>query len=936
MTEQQIAIGKKSVEDAAKQSIQSRATDDANVSLGGVGSIGGGMFQYLFRAGTMVSPWWSTQRDIDLRRFVKKSDHLNGSMALLTSKVVNIPVRVEPRDMSLKSHIKQADEYNMRLWEESEFGQGWITAGSKWLDDYWNTDNGGYFEIMGKGEKDGPIVGPALGLASLDSTRIIRKKDIEFPLAYIDEDGRQYKLHRSRVAYASDQPSPILEYRGIGFCAVSRAINVAQNLVDISVYKQEKLGSRQPRGLLFTPGVPTNLVQSTLKMASEMMDNQSLRRFAQIPILGGNDTNARFELVDFVSLPDGFDEETSTRLGMFAIALAFGVPIRWIWPAATSGATKADAMYQHIAGLGGGIGRVLKTLSLILGGDPRGPRHSVGKFLPPHLKLIFDFQDDEQDRMKADIQKSRMETWATGLEIGATTLRVTREQMLEAGDITQAQFNQMELADGRLPSGEDILTLFYMTENELLDLGVDDPLDVERNDGVQMVKAIEDKMAEVRKAMPSVGSAKQKEAHKQALAALGKLREAYEKVHSAQQQATDAETDEQAQGEDQPGQAVDEENQRVEEKPPREEVIVEEDEEVKGLLAQLYSGVKEAVQDVIKARSKVWPSEDESEKGGPGSGHHGHAGVPGKRGGSAPGGGNIASLRGRVPLSGAIFDEMTNAEMDRTGVAGQGRVLGMIGNAAGDADWKNASRDKRENVKDQVATTLTNRIAGKPEDVTIPDDPTVESPWNETYDNVNDFVGQWARSSNDSDMRSLAIQRDAAAEFDLPLSEFTKSRIENMQQRAESERQMLGAGAKISSTLEPLLPSEKQQAILREMYNETQEQLQARGLKPGSYVTLYRGVQLPVGQTGNWKVGDNLNIEGNAVESWSVGRDIGIAFALGAPEGMRGVTFKMSVPIEMILSTCTTGFGCLTEAEVTILGSDGEAQVEWMSQSGES
>jgi len=616
-------IGKKSVEDAAEQSIQSRATDKADVGLGGIGSIGGGMFQYLFRAGENISPWWSTQRDINLRRFVKSSDHMSGSEALLTAKVVNIPLRVEPRDLSLKSHMKQADEYSRRLFEESEFGQGWIAVASKWLEDYWNTDNGGFFEVIGRGKKDGPIVGPALGLASLDSTRIIRKKNQEFPLAYIDEDGHQYRLHKSRVAYASDQPSPILEMRGVGFCAVSRAINVAQHLVDISTYNQEKLGSRQPRGVLFTPGIPTDVVQATLNMASEMMDNQSLRRFARIPILGGDDTAATFQLIDLVSLPDGFDQETSTRLGMFAIALAFGVPIRWIWPAATSGATKADAMYQHIAGLGGGVGRVLKTLTLILGGDPRGARHTTGKFLPPHLKLVFDFQDDEQDRMKADIRKTRMDVIATSLETGVTTLRVAREQMLEAGDITEAQFNQMELQDGRLPSGEDVLTLFYATENELLDLGVDDPLDVERNDGMQMIDAIEDRMAEVRKGMPSVSSTKQKEARKQALAALGKLREAYEKVHSAQQQATDAETDEQGQGEDQPGKAEDEEaQQNVETLPPKqppvqnEEIIDEVNEEARKdsrLLADLYSGIKEVVRDVIRTRRK----------GGAGSGWHG-------------------------------------------------------------------------------------------------------------------------------------------------------------------------------------------------------------------------------------------------------------------------------------------------------------------------
>jgi len=586
-----IAPGTKAVEEAIKKSIQSRATDESDIGLGGIGGIGG-LLTYMFRAGELVSPWWSTQRDIDLRRFVKQSDHLSGSVALLTSKVVNVPPRVEPRDYALKSHIRQADEYNRKMVEESEFGQGWITLASKVLDDWFCVDNGLFIEVIGDGKKDGPIVGPALGLAALDSTKVIRKKNPEYPIAYIDEDGSQYKLHRTRVAYASDQPSNIVEMRGVGMCSVSRSINVTQNLVDMSLYKQEKLGSRPLRAVMFTPGIPTDVVEATMRMASEAMDNQSIRRFSKIPILGGNDTDARFELISLSTLPDGFDEETSTRLAMFAMALAFGVPIRWIWPAATSGATKADAMYQHIAGLGGGIGRVLKVLTLILGGDPRGSRHTVGKFLPPHLKLVFDFQDDEQDRQKAEIRKTRVETMATALETGLVTLRVAREQALEVGDLSQAQFDNMELTDGRLPSGEDVLTLFYAGDDsigDMLDVGIEDPLDVNRNDALATIAAIEDKQAEVRQYLSEASSAKRKQMAKQALAALGKLREAYEEGQSAQQQADDAETEEQAEGRDQPG-------------------IATEDIEV-----------------------------EEESKGGPGSGNFGHAGRPGKRGGSSPG-----------------------------------------------------------------------------------------------------------------------------------------------------------------------------------------------------------------------------------------------------------------------------------------------------------
>jgi hypothetical protein len=540
--------------------------------------------------------------------------------------------------------MRHADEFTRKLMEESEFGQGWMTLGSKVIDDWLTTDNGLFIEVIGDGKKDGPIVGPAQGLAALDSTRITRKKSPEYPISYMDEDGTQYKLHYTRVAYASDQPSNIVEMRGIGFCSASRCVNIAQQLVDMAIFNEEKLGSRPMRAILFTPGIPTDVVETTMRMSAEMMDNQSLRRYSKIPILGGGNTDASVQLINLSSLPDGFDQETNTRLAMFAMALGFGVPIRWIWPAATSGATKADAMYQHIAGLGGGIGRVLNTLTLILGGDPEGKRHTVGKFLPSHLKLVFDFQDDEQDRMHAEIEKMRMDSTAIALETGVYTLRVAREKALEAGDLTDAQFAQMELTDGRLPSGEDVLSLFYAGDTsmlEMLDLGVEDALDVTNNDPVKMIEAIEKKQADTRKALQSASAVSRKEAAKQALAALGKLREAYEKGVSAQQQADDTETEDQAQGKDQPIEGEGEDGKPGGDKGPESRVRVEEGQDGVGNEEENQEESEEEKQHhpvwkALVGRLREIAGMEGAEKGGPGSGNYGHSGRPGQRGGSSP------------------------------------------------------------------------------------------------------------------------------------------------------------------------------------------------------------------------------------------------------------------------------------------------------------
>lgn len=515
--------GTKSIEESSELSLQPRARGQTS----GAGIFG--LLNYLASGSYRISPWWSQQRDTDLENFWRDSDKLSGALGQLIAKIATVPVRVMPRDTRLKRHQVEAEEYTIRLNGESEFGAGWPVFIGKWLQDWWACDNGAFMEIIGDGDPLGPIEGAATGVANMDSWRCVRTGDPEFPVRYLRPSGGWIKYHRTRVAFAADMPSAREDMFGVGTCAISRCVQAAQNLMDIAAYKQEKLGSRPKRGMIIGKGVRTDAILDSIEMAEEQMDNRALRIFAQLPVIGDLPTDAQVELLDLVTA-DGFDEETSTRLGMFTVALAFGVPIRWLWPAATTGATKADAMYQHIAGLGGGVGHVLQTLTLLLGGDPRGSRHETGKFLPPYLKIDFDFQDDEQDRARAEIQEKRAITRNANLETGVINERVAREQALDAGDLTPVQFAQLELDAGRLPGGEPVSSLFLTPREPFLmwlDLGVPSPLSISVNDPLDMLAEIDQAAVRVQDALVNSGNATRKENAEQALAALNQLKTLY-------------------------------------------------------------------------------------------------------------------------------------------------------------------------------------------------------------------------------------------------------------------------------------------------------------------------------------------------------------------------------------------------------------------------
>ena len=512
----------KSVETALAESVQPRAR--AEGTYGGMA-----LLSFLAQGAGLIAPWWSKRRNADLARFWPNSAHLAGAFYTLQSKLTAVPFRIEPRDASIKQHRAMAEDYQGMLEEESEFGQGWQDCWGKFLIDFWTADNGAFLEVIGDGKKDGPIVGPARGLAHLDAMRCTRTGSPEYPVVYQASDGAYYRLHHTRVIFRSQMPSTQEDMNSVGYCWVSRIVDVAQNLVDIARYKQEKLGSRPQRGIIVTGGgLDPDVLAEAFQQAEHLQDSRGLTRYSKFVVVGDPSyPDARLEMVDLASLPDGFDEETSTTLAMYTIALTGAVPPRWLWPATSSGATKADAMYQHVAGLTGGPGTTLSMIATAIGGSERGKLSAAGKVLPPTLKMVFDFQDDEQDKDQAEVRSVRSQTRKRDLAGGAFTLRVVREQALEVGDISTAQFEDMELADGRLPDGKPVLALFTSHDGVMQGLlavdAVGEALEVAENDAAEWTAGIEKQIRLDTEIEMNAPNAPLKRAARQAIAALEAL-----------------------------------------------------------------------------------------------------------------------------------------------------------------------------------------------------------------------------------------------------------------------------------------------------------------------------------------------------------------------------------------------------------------------------
>lgn len=467
---------------------------------------------WMARAGSTMPLWWSPMRDIKLSQFWKRSDHLSGAIYTMEAKMTSIDFRVEARDSSVKRHVQEAEYTTELLRLSAEFGDGWVAFFARWIEEYVTQDNGAFAEVIGAGDPAGPIVGAPMSLRHLDSARCQRTGDPIYPVIYTDLNGKRYKMHFTRIIMASQMTSPRREMFGVGFCGVSRAINIAQTMIDILSYKQEKLGSRPHRAIVITKGgLDPEDVRVAFQMAEADMDSQGLSRYSKIVIAGdATMPEADMKLVELSSLPDGFDERTSMELGMATIALALGMDARELFPAAGSGATRADALLQHLKQRGKAPGQILQVME-----------HQINyKFLPPHLKMVFDFQDDAQDRQTAEIKKVRADARSVEISSGSVNTRTARMHMADSNDITRTQFEMMELEDGRLQDGTPILSLFYSNDadiKQMLDLGVDDPLTLDVETAKLLVK---EKLPEIYDIMANTKSTEKKHKATQAYYAL--------------------------------------------------------------------------------------------------------------------------------------------------------------------------------------------------------------------------------------------------------------------------------------------------------------------------------------------------------------------------------------------------------------------------------
>lgn len=477
-----------------------------------------------------IPPYWSRYRDNWLRKFWKTTDPLKVAVYTFVSKTLSVPFSIQPKNRGVSEHVRLASAMESNIRSYSGLMRGWRTELTRFVQDYLTSDNGAFFYIMSDGDATKPLLGAPIGVYHLDSARCVRTKSNEFPVVYQDRDSRLYKLHYTRVINMANLSSPDLELNGVGLCAVSCAIDAAREEYGINRYNAERMGTRPQRGLLYIrEGGTIEQLQNAIEAANIRMDAEGLSHFSRTLLMAPRTAAGRLDLahLPLTNLPDHFNRLEAAQLNMSRIAGAFGLDTRDLAFAMGTSSTRADAEVQERKGRGKGVGEFLDSLTEAMN----------MLLLPSALYARFDFVDDEADKASANIREIRASTRSANLQSGVTDVRIEREMMLESGEINRDQFEDLELRDGRLEDGTDVLMLFYHQQDrlmsDLMNIGVADPANILENDAKEILPLLENKRREIFQFIQRAESVRRLRIGKQALSAFDKLSSMYQEKRSS-------------------------------------------------------------------------------------------------------------------------------------------------------------------------------------------------------------------------------------------------------------------------------------------------------------------------------------------------------------------------------------------------------------------
>ena len=395
-------------------------------------------FYYANHDNDFIAPYGVWRRNYQLRKL-----YYAASNTLVSGALSNLGMRIRQVPWEL-SGGRNNTSYFQSIMQHADFGAGWDSFLSRVLQDFLTLDNGAFIEVIGRGEPDAPIEGRVLGVAHLDGLRCYRTDNAEYPIYYQNDDGKLFKVHRTRVYMLTDNPNPDPDYYGLGFSALSRAIAVAQQQTLMSRYMSEKMSDLPPNGFVTISNISAKEYEDAKNQYEKARKDKGITVFPGLMRLQGIDPNnpAKIEITPFSNVPDGFNYSEYLSEHVRMLALAIGDDPLEIWPLTGQGlSTGSQSKVLHAKGKARIFGAILTQLERMINIS----------LLPASLEFKFKPKDTEQDKAEAEKAQFWMNVAMNGINSGAFNPNEARQLLantVEAyADVLLDDAGQVRLPD---------------------------------------------------------------------------------------------------------------------------------------------------------------------------------------------------------------------------------------------------------------------------------------------------------------------------------------------------------------------------------------------------------------------------------------------------------------------------------------------------------
>lgn len=275
------------------------------------------------------------------------------------------------------------------ILENADKNSGWRQWISQQSSGFYVTDIGPITEIGRDGRG-----GPMRALYHVDPTKCMLTGDVDRPLKY---DGNKYPWREDDFFRLVSLKNIKDKFHGLGYCATSRALDMAKLMLGIYSHQMEMIGARAPKGLLLLQNITQEQWDEAMKVREAKLDSDMRKYYNAVAVIAQSGVDAvDAKLVALSQLPEGFDLEVFTNLLMYAYALCIGYDPIEFWPVLAGQLGRGrETDIQHRKGTGkGGLNFMLAMQEAIQGELPNS--------------LLFEFEQRDQEGMRLDVEVAQL------------------------------------------------------------------------------------------------------------------------------------------------------------------------------------------------------------------------------------------------------------------------------------------------------------------------------------------------------------------------------------------------------------------------------------------------------------------------------------------------------------------------------------------------